>query len=342
MKFFVIINNEQQGPFTIKELASKRITPDTEVWTDGMDDWALASEVPQLVTLIRRTRTVPPARKRNPKESSKTANRSISVARSKKAETDDEITLLGYTFNKRKFFTTVGVVAALLLLIITNPSQQRHSEAVHENLTAHLNSNVDQATSAAGGFGDLIGGVAKAFTGFGSGLASTFVTRSNFLIFSVGHIGNKTVSFGILGMVFTFDGWIDQTYGVANGLGNAAQSLGNAIEALDKLDKYSKSRKNNNTDYEMPGSNAETDELLDSMDELADNIESLTNRAMQGDISESELEEQDEFLGTALQDHQKRLMQLSNQGKVSAAQKRRAEQIASRLLSLKNKIGDNL
>lgn len=253
MKFYIFINDEQQGPFTIDELANKRITPNTEVWTDGMDDWTFASEVPELATVITRTRAVPPARKRRPKTAQEPIVRSRPVSRaasrSKDAEIDDEITFLGYTFNKRKFFTTVGVVAVLLLLIITNPSQQRHSEAVHENLTAHLNSNVDQATNAAGGLGDLIGGVAKAFTGLGTGLASTFVNRSNFLICSVGHIGNKTVSFGILGMVFTFDGWIDQTYGVANGLGNAAQSLGNAIEALDKLDNYTKKKKRDDNDY---------------------------------------------------------------------------------------------
>ncbi len=347
MKFYIIINDEQQGPFTIDELTSKRITPFTEVWTEGMDDWKIASEVPRLATIIKRTRTVPPARKKSGLDvTDKHVAKSRPVARvtpkTHDSKKDEEITLWGYSFNKRKFLTiTLGIVL-LLLLIITNPSQRRHSEAVQQNISAYMNGNIDQVTGSTGDLGNLIGEAAKTFTGIGGSLASNFVTRSNYLICSVGHIGNKSVSFGILGMVFTFDDWLDETFGVAKGVGEAANSIGNAVQAIEKLDNYSNKLKKNNRDSETQSDNDETDKLLDSMEQLVDNVETLTNRVIHGNISEGEMKEQDEYLGQSLKDHQERLNQLSKQGKVSAAQKRRAEQITSRLLSLKNKIGDNL
>ena len=227
MNFFVVINDEQQGPFVIEELAQMGITPDTEVWAEGMGDWTKAADVPELNELFADNESYEEQYYEEPETLNK-----------KDIETvGDDIIIFGYSFNKKKFVIISSVVAAILLLLITNPSQQRHSEAVQQNITEYLNNNIDQATGMAGAVGDIIGGVAKSFTGIGGSLAANFVTRSNYLICSVGHVGNKTVSFGILGMVFTFDDWLDDTYGVTKGLGDAANALGNGIEALDNAAK---------------------------------------------------------------------------------------------------------
>ena len=42
----------QMGPYSFSELRS-RITPETIVWREGMDDWAPASTVPELDELFR-------------------------------------------------------------------------------------------------------------------------------------------------------------------------------------------------------------------------------------------------------------------------------------------------
>ena len=61
MKQYYIIRNEQQaGPYTLEELASMAITPDTIVWTEGMADWAPAREVSQLQSLFAPTAQTPP------------------------------------------------------------------------------------------------------------------------------------------------------------------------------------------------------------------------------------------------------------------------------------------
>lgn len=44
VKYFVRIDGEQRGPYTLEELPAAGVTPDTYVWCKGMDDWELASK----------------------------------------------------------------------------------------------------------------------------------------------------------------------------------------------------------------------------------------------------------------------------------------------------------
>jgi tetratricopeptide (TPR) repeat protein len=46
--YFIILNNEQEGPFTIEELAAKRLLNTTQIWCEGMESWAEASAVEEL------------------------------------------------------------------------------------------------------------------------------------------------------------------------------------------------------------------------------------------------------------------------------------------------------
>lgn len=43
--YHIVANGQQAGPFTLSELASKGITPDTLVWKPGMADWKEARYV---------------------------------------------------------------------------------------------------------------------------------------------------------------------------------------------------------------------------------------------------------------------------------------------------------
>ncbi|MFP6759575.1 MAG: GYF domain-containing protein [Alphaproteobacteria bacterium] len=56
MAYYVLIDNEQAGPFesaTIAEMAKRgEVTGDMLVWAAGMDDWAPACEVPELADLF--------------------------------------------------------------------------------------------------------------------------------------------------------------------------------------------------------------------------------------------------------------------------------------------------
>ena len=52
MKFFIVENNVQAGPYTIEELRARNIQPSTLVWREGMADWIAAGRVPELACLF--------------------------------------------------------------------------------------------------------------------------------------------------------------------------------------------------------------------------------------------------------------------------------------------------
>jgi hypothetical protein len=56
MKYYIVINGEQKGPFSIDELRSQGITPETLVWKEGYAGWVKAGSVPELSGIF----TTPP------------------------------------------------------------------------------------------------------------------------------------------------------------------------------------------------------------------------------------------------------------------------------------------
>jgi hypothetical protein len=60
MNYFIIVNDAQQGPYTLEELRSRGITTDTLVWCEGMADWQPAWKVEELRPLFYGQSTPPP------------------------------------------------------------------------------------------------------------------------------------------------------------------------------------------------------------------------------------------------------------------------------------------
>ena len=46
-KYFIYENQQQAGPFTFEELASKNIKAETPVWFEGLADWQRADQQQQ-------------------------------------------------------------------------------------------------------------------------------------------------------------------------------------------------------------------------------------------------------------------------------------------------------
>jgi hypothetical protein len=51
-QYFLIINEQQAGPFSKEELAGRHITSETLVWRAGLPDWTKASSLPELADII--------------------------------------------------------------------------------------------------------------------------------------------------------------------------------------------------------------------------------------------------------------------------------------------------
>jgi uncharacterized RDD family membrane protein YckC len=56
-QFYIEVNGQQTGPFTLDELKTKSIQRDTLVWTEGMSNWTRAEQIPALTGIVQ---TVPP------------------------------------------------------------------------------------------------------------------------------------------------------------------------------------------------------------------------------------------------------------------------------------------
>ncbi|MDE6267437.1 MAG: CD225/dispanin family protein [Muribaculaceae bacterium] len=52
MKYWVIFNNKQEGPFSLEELRQYPLTLQTPVWHQGLTQWVTAQEVDELRSLI--------------------------------------------------------------------------------------------------------------------------------------------------------------------------------------------------------------------------------------------------------------------------------------------------
>lgn len=53
--FYIVVNGEQQGPFTIDDLKAKSIQRETLIWTEGLDSWTKAEDIPLLQDVLKAT-----------------------------------------------------------------------------------------------------------------------------------------------------------------------------------------------------------------------------------------------------------------------------------------------
>ena len=60
MNYYIIENGLQIGPLTIEQLKFKNISPNTQVWCEGMPEWKKAREVSELSVLFTNNTPPPP------------------------------------------------------------------------------------------------------------------------------------------------------------------------------------------------------------------------------------------------------------------------------------------
>lgn len=202
MKFFVILNNKQEGPYTIAQLAEMGISSETLVWKEGMKDWQPAWTVSELRYILN--------------ENTKTEEYQRDSSNSMKQETTIPPMPPSTPHREEKkpqnhyLLKIFGGLVLLLLIImaLTNPNRESHENAIR----TEVSKAVEKATTSNGNdiFSQGFGMMARMLAGnfIDSALANLFEYH-NYLIFSKGTVTiqdkEHTVSYGIFGKVITMN-----------------------------------------------------------------------------------------------------------------------------------------
>jgi hypothetical protein len=116
-KYFLHDGTESSGPFDLEELKAKRITKNSPIWFEGMENWKTAGEIPELKTVfvvvpppISNFNVVPPKLKSEKLE--------------KKVEREPMI--LGMP--KKTFFIVLGGLVVLTIITILNTLEDNRSQ----------------------------------------------------------------------------------------------------------------------------------------------------------------------------------------------------------------------
>jgi len=220
MEFHLIRNGKQEGPFSIEELSQQGITPESEVWAPGMDDWKQAGDVPELTAVLQRAEFEASQQAARAAASQPTMGQPYGPAPSTSQVPPQAPPRWPVDEPKKRGGCTPWLVAVLILsilfatMVFTCPERADHENAIQEVTKSWVDNKVDEnlssITGVGGVFGDLLNKALKQLTGIGTDkVISKFLDVKNYVVCSVGRIsvGNgeeRMVSLGIFGHVFTF------------------------------------------------------------------------------------------------------------------------------------------
>lgn len=196
MKYFIILNGSQTGPFEVNELYNKGITPETLVWTEGMENWTPAWQVGDLKSVINSSivRSEPPKYEPDGPGSDKAPTPPPYKGESKRrgCGTRTLLTLL--------ILAVIGVA-----MIFTCPDKKAHQDVIRQEFNSAMSEKMGESKG-------IVQSVIQMGSKYVIGLAAEsalneLLTVDNYFICSVGKLeyeGREHVSsIGVLGHVFT-------------------------------------------------------------------------------------------------------------------------------------------
>lgn len=233
MDFFIIENGQQAGPFTIAQLAEKKITSETLVWREGMANWAPAWTVQELRYILQekqaqnfhaetqqqggagnQSSSVPPVPPVPPTSQVPPYSSSDPNQFQGQSYQQGQNFQQGFSFHpEKKKYTWLKVIGAavvvlLIVMCFNNPSRQDHENAIR----TEVGKAIDKTTSNGGDDFFSQGFRMMAHMMAGSMLDSALdqlFEYHNYLIFSKGTVTidgkSHTVSYGIFGKVITMN-----------------------------------------------------------------------------------------------------------------------------------------
>ena len=210
MEYYIKINEEKRGPYSLKELAERKLDATTLVMpTDGVE-WIPANQIEELRTLFTDKDTT--------NNSEKTEDIPFVEARPIIQATPQETTQQPQSTPKKKSHTgcligiLLTIIALIAVMIVTCPKTEQHKEVLSTVITATVNDAVHDNDNITGNnfIDNAFRTISNAFAGkVIEAAVDNLVTVDNYVVCSLGkvHYAGKDhiVSLGIFGHIFTVD-----------------------------------------------------------------------------------------------------------------------------------------
>lgn len=197
MNYFILINDVQQGPFTIDELRQRGIKQDTLVWCEGMPQWTPAWKVDELKPLLfdqpasqqsataaqpsQPTPPPPPIQEEQPQyqfsqaQSAQSSSQSYNGYNGYSGYNNNNGTPQPPKQEKKKthkgcMTAVIIVVIILFILALFNPSEAEHRKAILDK--------IDTSTEQVDSIDDpIVRSVASGILGLGNGMVKEVVRQ---------------------------------------------------------------------------------------------------------------------------------------------------------------------
>ncbi len=210
MEYYIKINEEKRGPYSLNELAERKLDATTLVMpTDGVE-WIPANQIEELRTLFTDKDTT--------NNSEKTEDIPFVEARPIIQATPQETTQQPQSIPKKKSHTgcligiLLTIIALIAVMIVTCPKTEQHKEVLSTVITATVNDAVHDNDNITGNnfIDNAFRTISNAFAGkVIEAAVDNLVTVDNYVVCSLGkvHYAGKDhiVSLGIFGHIFTVD-----------------------------------------------------------------------------------------------------------------------------------------
>lgn len=201
MKYFIIENGEQAGPFSIYEMADRGLNSDTLVWAEGMDNWTPAWQVDELKRfLYGRQQTATPASVPPP-------------VPKQEAEPQPQVQQDAPKRKRRRggcavfMWIALGVLGfVVMILVATCPDRHAHKELIRDNICRAIMKDAPDDEPLSKGLCVIGGSILSKLV---DPMLDQVLEYHNYLLFSTTTVNYKgkdnTTSFGICNNVFTLD-----------------------------------------------------------------------------------------------------------------------------------------
>ena len=194
MKYFIIENDRQAGPFSIYELKDKNIDSGTLVWAEGMKEWTPAWQVDELKAFLygRDTASTPPPIPQNLHQNHE--EQYVEIVQ-KPTSGSGKGCLFG--------FLLLGLG---ILLAITRPTEEDHKQAIKTVVVSALSKSTADGSAREDIFG-MLGNLLA--TQLVRPVLDGLLEYHNYVLFSTttATFGGEEhiTSLGVLGQIFTGD-----------------------------------------------------------------------------------------------------------------------------------------